>query len=128
MGLAPSTSWLNKAAPGNGAIAPPCNGVRLLRAVPEQRRLAMKSSIAIRRLALTADAGRSPLALASWVDKSPDNHQFSCMKQPIMTKSILSPKNFLEANMKSILTMALVLAFCGLAGAQGGKGDPIGTW
>ena len=44
------------------------------------------------------------------------------MKQPIiMTKFILSPKNFLEV--KSILSMALVLAFCGLAGAQGEKGE-----
>ena len=50
------------------------------------------------------------------------------MKQPNMTKFILSPKNFLEANMKSILSMALVIAFCGLAGAQGEKADPIGTW
>jgi len=73
-----------------------------------------------------ADLERSPLA--SWVDKSPDNHQYSCMKQPIMTRFILSPKNFLEANMKSILSMALVLAFCGLARAQGEKTDPIGTW
>ncbi len=30
--------------------------------------------------------------------------------------------------MKTILSMALVLAFCGLAGAQGEKADPIGTW
>src|ERR1043166_813942 len=73
-----------------------------------------------------ADAHRSPLA--SWVDKSPDNHQFCCMKQPIMTKFILSPKNSLAANLKSILPMALILAFCGLAGAQGEKADPIGTW
>ena len=70
--------------------------------------------------------GRSPLT--SWVDKFPDNHQFSCMNQPIMNKFILSPKNFLEANLKSILSMALVLAFCGLAGAQVEKADPIGTW
>jgi len=41
-----------------------------------------------------------------------------------MTKFILSPKN---ANMKSILSMALVLGFCGLAGAQSEK-DAIGTW
>jgi len=50
------------------------------------------------------------------------------MNQPIiMNKFILSPKNFLEANLKSILSMALVLGFCGLAGAQSEK-DPIGTW
>ena len=30
--------------------------------------------------------------------------------------------------MKTILTVALVLGFCGLAGAQGGKADPVGTW
>ena len=46
------------------------------------------------------------------------------MKQPIMTRFILSPK----ANMKSILSMALVLAFCGLARAQDEKADPIGSW
>ena len=50
------------------------------------------------------------------------------MKQPIMTRFILSPKNFLEANTKSLLSMALVLGFCGLAGAQGEKADPVGTW
>jgi hypothetical protein len=30
--------------------------------------------------------------------------------------------------MKTILSAALVLAFCGLAGAQGDKADPVGTW
>jgi len=30
--------------------------------------------------------------------------------------------------MKTILTVALVLGFCGLAGAQGEKADPVGTW
>src|SRR6266513_3166038 len=30
--------------------------------------------------------------------------------------------------MKTILSAALVLGFCGLAGAQGEKADPIGTW
>ena len=30
--------------------------------------------------------------------------------------------------MKTILPAALVLAFCGLAGAQGDKADPVGTW
>jgi hypothetical protein len=30
--------------------------------------------------------------------------------------------------MKTILSAALVLALCGLAGAQGGKTDPVGTW
>ena len=30
--------------------------------------------------------------------------------------------------MKTILSMALVLGFCGLAGAQGEKADPVGTW
>src|SRR5437588_12421348 len=30
--------------------------------------------------------------------------------------------------MKAILSMALVLALCGLAGAQGEKADPVGTW
>jgi hypothetical protein len=50
------------------------------------------------------------------------------MNQPVMNKFILSPKNFLEANLKLILSMGLVLAFCGLAGAQVEKADPIGTW
>ena len=30
--------------------------------------------------------------------------------------------------MKAILSAALVLRFCGLAGAQGEKADPVGTW
>ena len=30
--------------------------------------------------------------------------------------------------MKAILSMALVLGFCGLAAAQGEKADPVGTW
>ena len=30
--------------------------------------------------------------------------------------------------MKAILSMALVIVACGLAGAQGDKADPIGTW
>ena len=30
--------------------------------------------------------------------------------------------------MKTILSAALVLALCGLAGAQGDKADPVGTW
>jgi hypothetical protein len=34
----------------------------------------------------------------------------------------------MEANMKTILSAALVLALCGLAGAQGEKADPVGTW
>jgi hypothetical protein len=30
--------------------------------------------------------------------------------------------------MKTILSAALVLGFCGLAGAEGKKADPVGTW
>ena len=30
--------------------------------------------------------------------------------------------------MKTILSAALVLGFCGLAGAEGEKADPVGTW
>ena len=30
--------------------------------------------------------------------------------------------------MKTILSAALVLGLCGLAGAQGGTPDPVGTW
>ena len=30
--------------------------------------------------------------------------------------------------MQTILSAALVLGFCGLAGAQGEKADPVGTW
>jgi hypothetical protein len=37
-------------------------------------------------------------------------------------------RHFLEANMKMILSAAFVLALCGLAGAQGEKADPVGTW
>src|SRR3989442_2978669 len=37
-------------------------------------------------------------------------------------------RHSLEANMKTILSAALVLGLCGLAGAQGEKADPVGTW
>ena len=30
--------------------------------------------------------------------------------------------------MKTILSAALIIGFCGLAGAQGEKADPVGTW
>ena len=30
--------------------------------------------------------------------------------------------------MKTMLSAALVLGFCGLAGAEGEKADPVGTW
>jgi hypothetical protein len=36
-------------------------------------------------------------------------------------------RNFLETNMKTILSMALVLGVCGLAVADD-KADPVGTW
>src|SRR5207248_267767 len=41
-----------------------------------------------------------------------------------------SPKHFLETNMKTILSMALVLGLglCGLARAADEKADPVGTW
>jgi hypothetical protein len=35
---------------------------------------------------------------------------------------------FLEANMKTMLSVALVLGLCGLAGAADEKADPVGTW
>ena len=35
---------------------------------------------------------------------------------------------FLEANMKVILSAALVLGLSAFAGAQGEKADPVGTW
>ena len=34
----------------------------------------------------------------------------------------------LKANMKTILSAALVLALCGFAFAQGQNADPVGTW
>jgi hypothetical protein len=34
----------------------------------------------------------------------------------------------LEAIMKAIFSATLVLGLCGLAGAQGDKADPVGTW
>ena len=37
-------------------------------------------------------------------------------------------RHFLEANMKAILSVALVVGLCGFAGAQGEKADPVGTW
>src|SRR4029079_18544976 len=39
----------------------------------------------------------------------------------------LPARNFLEAYMKTVLSAALVLGFCGLAGAAD-KADPVGTW
>jgi hypothetical protein len=35
---------------------------------------------------------------------------------------------FLETNMKTILSVALVLGLCGLAPARDEKADPVGTW
>jgi hypothetical protein len=40
----------------------------------------------------------------------------------------LCTRHILEANIKAILSAALVLGLCGLAGAQGEKADPVGTW
>jgi hypothetical protein len=40
----------------------------------------------------------------------------------------LPARHFLEASMKAILSATLVLGLCGLAGAQGEKVDPVGTW
>jgi hypothetical protein len=40
----------------------------------------------------------------------------------------LPARPFLEAIMKAILSATLVLGLCGLAGAQGDKADPVGTW
>jgi hypothetical protein len=40
----------------------------------------------------------------------------------------LPTRHSLEANMKTILSAALVLGICGLAVAQGEKADPVGTW
>jgi hypothetical protein len=39
----------------------------------------------------------------------------------------LPARNYLELNMKTILSAALVLGLCGLAGAAD-KADPVGTW
>jgi hypothetical protein len=46
----------------------------------------------------------------------------------------LQARHFLEANMKRILSVALVLGLCGLArardagDARGAQADPVGTW
>jgi hypothetical protein len=40
----------------------------------------------------------------------------------------LRARHFLEASMKAILSATLVLGLCGLAGAQGDKANPVGTW
>jgi hypothetical protein len=40
----------------------------------------------------------------------------------------LPARHFLEAIMKAILSATLVVGLCGLAGAQGDKADPVGTW
>jgi hypothetical protein len=43
-------------------------------------------------------------------------------------RTALPIRHFLEANMKAILSAALVLGFCGLAGARDEKANPVGTW
>jgi hypothetical protein len=40
----------------------------------------------------------------------------------------LPARNFLEVHMKAILSAALVLGLCGLAGARDEKANPIGKW
>src|SRR5215208_7894654 len=40
----------------------------------------------------------------------------------------LHARHFSEANMKTILSVALVLGLCGLARAGDEKADPVGTW
>jgi hypothetical protein len=40
----------------------------------------------------------------------------------------LPARTFSEAIMKAILSATFVLGLCGLAGAQGEKADPVGTW
>jgi hypothetical protein len=40
----------------------------------------------------------------------------------------LPARHYLEAIMKAILSPTLVFGLCGLAGAQGDKADPVGTW
>jgi hypothetical protein len=40
----------------------------------------------------------------------------------------LPARHFLEVNMKTILSAAVVLGLCGLAGARDEKADPVGTW
>jgi hypothetical protein len=39
-----------------------------------------------------------------------------------------SRRYFLEANRKTILSVALVLGLCGLVRAGDEKADPVGTW
>jgi hypothetical protein len=40
----------------------------------------------------------------------------------------LPARHFSEAIMKAILSAALVIGLCGLAGARDDKADPVGTW
>jgi hypothetical protein len=40
----------------------------------------------------------------------------------------LPARPFLEVIMKGILSATLVFGLCGLAGAEGDKADPVGTW
>ena len=51
------------------------------------------------------------------------------MKHPIIAATFLvSRRNFLQANMKTLLSIGLLLGFCGLARAQGEKANLLGTW
>jgi hypothetical protein len=40
----------------------------------------------------------------------------------------IARRHFLETNMKTILSVVLVLGLCGLARAADEKADPVGTW
>src|SRR3984957_20106794 len=64
------------------------------------------------RAILTGGRGIPRIAVSGWRRSTSDG----------------SPPATLEANMKTILSAALVLGLCGLAGAQGEKADPVGTW
>jgi hypothetical protein len=67
---------------------------------------------ALGRAILTGGRGIPGIAVSGWRRSASDG----------------SRRNFLEANMKTIFSAALVLGLCALAGAQGEKADPVGTW
>ena len=83
-----------------------------LQAAPATQRERSARKEALGRAILAGGRGIRRIAVSGWRRSASD----------------LPARNFLEANMKTILSAALVLGFCGLAGARDEKTDQVGTW
>jgi hypothetical protein len=51
-----------------------------------------------------------------------------CQRREAVHVERLAGRPFLEVHMKAILSAAVVLGLCGLAGARDAKADPVGKW